>query len=86
MLVGLKSKASSLIGTSVQVLGISHGAIGTAQAFMAGDQRVGRNLVYLYSGFDADSGSFDSGQAIKSAGIVAGSWLIGKAIKWVGRH
>lgn len=88
MLANLKQRAGSTIGTIVQVLGLSHGVIEgvTYSLSGAGWNALPQRIVYDYSGYDINSGSIDTNQTIKSASIIAVTFLVGKGIKWVAKH
>ena len=77
-------KAGSLVGTTIQVLGLLHGTL-------AGIQRAGfnaetpREILYEYSGIQRD-GVFNSAQLVKSVTIIAASFGVGWAIKQMARR
>lgn len=89
MLSGLKRKAGSAIGSVIQILGLSHGAISAVRNVISGGDPalLPRDLLYYYTGVDSmNKGAVDWGQTTASAVIVIGSWGLGKAIKYVANH
>ena len=86
MLSGLKQKGGSLIGSGIQLLGLSHGLITGVSGSISDPANIPRAVLNDYTGYDMASGTWDQGKAIKSATIILVSFLVGKGIKYVAKH
>lgn len=79
----LKRKVGGLIGTGVQLLGLSHGIIRGALPL---DSNSPARVVQFYSGYDMNTGTWNQDLAVQSGTIIGVTYLIGYGIKWVARH
>lgn len=83
-------RAASWIGSGVMIAGASHGLISTAMdsGVRSNPSAAPSALVFYYTGYDArpgQSGGINWAQTGTSLGIILGSIVAGKIIKYAGR-
>lgn len=81
----------ALSGGSVVVGGaaVGHGLLSTADAVLTKGlpiDKVPNYLGYQYTGYSADTNTFDTGQTFKSIGIIVTGIIAAKLMKWGARQ